>query len=319
MIYSTSDENLSINPPISTLSLGNAPFSSAEKKLREENNQMRAQLAILWNTIQEFNLSEVAIQKGACKSLIESFLFSWPAETLQNSASACRKVFSPPPSLSGFGTLGGGISPTALNAPGRLISKTDEDLIISSRESIKSSRSLPSLKPKSLEVDSGLFQERSFSISGTSPKISTDNARSPEMHNALRLSASFGAGRDQESLFSTDALFSADSSLAGDHTCDLSVINNSSLSPQSFAVARAAAFQDPFANEAIAEDYYTSRSAYTITFLKCEWDFDDKGKDVSRYIFSIKPQNSEGWIIQKKLGDFLTLESSVNICFKLIF
>ncbi len=46
---------------------------------------------------------------------------------------------------------------------------------------------------------------------------------------------------------------------------------------------------------------------FVVTFLKCEWDFDEKGKVISRYFFSIKPSSADGWIIVKKIKEFIEL------------
>ena len=51
---------------------------------------------------------------------------------------------------------------------------------------------------------------------------------------------------------------------------------------------------------------------FVVTFLKCEWDFDEKGKEISRYFFSIKPSIADGWIIVKKIKEFIELESSLK-------
>ena len=60
------------------------------------------------------------------------------------------------------------------------------------------------------------------------------------------------------------------------------------------------------------QEHDVDNDEFVVTFLKCEWDFDDKGKDVSRYYFSIKPPKTEGWIIVKKIREFIDLESCLK-------
>lgn len=78
--------------------------------------------------------------------------------------------------------------------------------------------------------------------------------------------------------------------------------------------------QDPFSasgevNSSITEEDLDGANSnlFVITFLRCDWDFDEKGKDLSRYLFSVKPPGlGEGWIIEKKIKDFTELEGALK-------
>ena len=72
---------------------------------------------------------------------------------------------------------------------------------------------------------------------------------------------------------------------------------------------------DPFASPSLhlrESTTFSNETGFIVTFLKCEWDWDEKGKEISKYFFSIKPPGTEGWIVTKKIKEFIELEAALK-------